>query len=276
MSDAEPFYALCSYCDQNGPASLTEHDQYICHACAEIIEKNAEIKQLRARVAELEKEIENWRATTEKYLTARIDDNANLLLLKHRVAALEAAARGLREVMQSWEWNSLSGETQDAAAKLWAALKNQAPDFNPAGEVKADHIPDAGKMTFRSIKQVREHYYPNSDSERTWACSKCGALRTKAEGGNIFSMCEECWERNVSTPSTDAPGRVERPRELGRVDETQMTYDYQHATCPDTSDTEPRSACCGAPWESAEWGIYCTDCRKRCELSTPAAPSDGG
>lgn len=35
---------------------------------------------------------------------------------------------------------------------------------------------------------------PGAVKEPQWACMKCGKLRTKAEGGNAFSMCEECWD----------------------------------------------------------------------------------
>lgn len=30
--------------------------------------------------------------------------------------------------------------------------------------------------------------------ERIYPCVKCGKLRTKAEGGTIFTVCDECWD----------------------------------------------------------------------------------
>jgi hypothetical protein len=33
------------------------------------------------------------------------------------------------------------------------------------------------------------------DAEDKYPCNKCGKFRTKAEGGTVFSVCEECWEQ---------------------------------------------------------------------------------
>jgi hypothetical protein len=33
--------------------------------------------------------------------------------------------------------------------------------------------------------------------EAKWACDDCGKLRTRAEGGNVFSVCDECWDRRA-------------------------------------------------------------------------------
>ena len=30
--------------------------------------------------------------------------------------------------------------------------------------------------------------------EKKYPCAKCGKLRTKAEGGTIFTVCDTCWE----------------------------------------------------------------------------------
>jgi len=29
--------------------------------------------------------------------------------------------------------------------------------------------------------------------ERRYPCEKCGRLRTKAEGGTTFTVCDDCW-----------------------------------------------------------------------------------
>lgn len=33
-------------------------------------------------------------------------------------------------------------------------------------------------------------------SEQTYPCAECGTLRTKAEGGTTFTVCDECWEKS--------------------------------------------------------------------------------
>lgn len=47
---------------------------------------------------------------------------------------------------------------------------------------------------------------PTPDNERIYPCSKCGKLRTKAEGGTIFAACDDCWDDKFKsqTPETDA------------------------------------------------------------------------
>jgi hypothetical protein len=33
-------------------------------------------------------------------------------------------------------------------------------------------------------------------SEPLYPCQDCGKLRTKSEGGTIFTVCDECWDKN--------------------------------------------------------------------------------
>lgn len=32
--------------------------------------------------------------------------------------------------------------------------------------------------------------------ERMYPCADCGKLRTKAEGGTVFTVCDECWDKH--------------------------------------------------------------------------------
>ena len=45
-----------------------------------------------------------------------------------------------------------------------------------------------------------------SDHDRVYPCRKCGVLRSKAEGGATFTVCDDCWD--------DAPNQREQWREL--------------------------------------------------------------
>lgn len=33
-------------------------------------------------------------------------------------------------------------------------------------------------------------------NEKKYPCVICGKLRTKDEGGEIFTLCDDCWEKN--------------------------------------------------------------------------------
>jgi len=43
----------------------------------------------------------------------------------------------------------------------------------------------------------------SADNERIYPCVKCGKMRTKAEGGTTFSLCEECWDEAYPTKPAD-------------------------------------------------------------------------
>ncbi len=32
------------------------------------------------------------------------------------------------------------------------------------------------------------------DKEKKYSCDKCGTLRTKDEGGTVFTVCDDCWD----------------------------------------------------------------------------------
>ena len=40
-----------------------------------------------------------------------------------------------------------------------------------------------------------------TDDERIYPCIECGKMRSKAEGGTTFTVCDECWESTKSDPS---------------------------------------------------------------------------
>jgi len=36
---------------------------------------------------------------------------------------------------------------------------------------------------------------PKSDADRVYPCMYCGTLRSKEEGGTVFTVCDDCWEK---------------------------------------------------------------------------------
>ena len=42
--------------------------------------------------------------------------------------------------------------------------------------------------------------------DRIYPCQKCGAMRSKAEGGTTFTVCDECWDETMApAPAGEAP-----------------------------------------------------------------------
>ena len=58
------------------------------------------------------------------------------------------------------------------------------------------------------VERVRAHLStvdaPQVDEERIYPCDDCGTMRTKAEGGTTFTVCEACWAKRYRErpPST--------------------------------------------------------------------------
>lgn len=40
---------------------------------------------------------------------------------------------------------------------------------------------------------------------RIYPCRHCGKLRTKAEGGTVFTVCDKCWDETMKPSKQLAP-----------------------------------------------------------------------
>ena len=50
-----------------------------------------------------------------------------------------------------------------------------------------------------STPALRSDVSAQSQGKALYPCADCGALRTKAEGGTTFTVCDECWEKQAGT-----------------------------------------------------------------------------
>lgn len=37
------------------------------------------------------------------------------------------------------------------------------------------------------------------DDERIYPCASCGKMRSKNEGGTVFTVCDECWNKEIAS-----------------------------------------------------------------------------
>jgi len=72
----------------------------------------------------------------------------------------------------------------------------------------------------------------DSEQEKQYPCRECGVLRTKAEGGTVFTVCDECWGKLHNTP--EIPNSVlkdylppEKPKEIELLPRLQIIYDNE-------------------------------------------------
>lgn len=61
-----------------------------------------------------------------------------------------------------------------------------------------------------AVEARKDEPEPAPAPEPTYPCAKCGALRTKAEGGTTFTVCDKCWDEShpvggANTPPQPAP-----------------------------------------------------------------------
>jgi hypothetical protein len=72
-------------------------------------------------------------------------------------------------------------------------------------------------------------------AELLYPCDRCGKLQTKAEGGTVFTFCDECWNKRREPPPPEA---ATCPRCKGRGAE-------QYAIAADSFVSAPCAACNG-------------------------------
>lgn len=89
------------------------------------------------------------------------------------------------------------------------------------GKLLYDSIPLHGleeDERYQELAQEIDKLY-STDAERIYPCDKCGKLRSKAEGGTCFSLCDECWEKHYHFKKGDSttPDLMLSPEEIGQV-----------------------------------------------------------
>jgi hypothetical protein len=53
-----------------------------------------------------------------------------------------------------------------------------------------------------------------TEIDKKYPCKDCGVLRTKAEGGTVFSMCDKCWDKYYKTDKEIDKDILERATRL--------------------------------------------------------------
>lgn len=162
-------------------------------ACAALATSRAEAERLRT-------ELEATRTTVD-------DRTFELFAAQARVAEIEKAAKSVMDASPDmWgfgEWRRL-GDTL-------RALSSSEPTPKPRveSECLAHHADQSG---------WREGC-GDCNPEPMYPCATCPAMRTKAEGGTTFTVCDECWDK--------------KHEDLGPL---------QYAAAP-TLETEPKCVC---------------------------------
>lgn len=74
----------------------------------------------------------------------------------------------------------------------------------PLTAAQIHHLALFGAATVRSLlwelgvlqdMNSRDASQPDEQNARIYPCRECGVLRSKAEGGTTFTVCDECWDK---------------------------------------------------------------------------------
>ena len=60
-----------------------------------------------------------------------------------------------------------------------------------AVDVVSGHVEDGYELDSFTVQPWKRAL----DGEEKYPCVDCGVLRTKAEGGTTFTVCDECWDK---------------------------------------------------------------------------------
>ena len=83
---------------------------------------------------------------------------------------------------------SLEDRTDSASTPPVVYAKQSIPVADETG-------PQQRGPTFSAVTQKP------AESGRIYPCRKCGKLRTKAEGGTTFTVCDDCWDERPQKPA---------------------------------------------------------------------------
>ncbi len=217
MSDLNP----CGYCRAVDDPGGT----VVCEGCA--------YTESRSRIAELESEVERLRdgwtscnklkehfearadslAATVERVREPIDSYADLLPgdCTPEEMLLKRVATGLRSTPTA-EATPKPGSVADQCRIIMDNIEATPCEYCHGTGYYGDNGPGiegngeyhecdqcergADRKHWARLINVRETATPCGDDERIYPCDDCGTMRTKAEGGTTFTICDACWDKH--------------------------------------------------------------------------------
>lgn len=169
----------------------------------------------RSQAVALAGEVEGLSIENARLLRER--DEAKTELEKIRVLLKETADAGAAVLAQRAHPPAPPQMTDEALAAEFMAVVNEWPDSMV--EIMTATIrrhqeagsSDANETRFlRVARRARELLAPQAAApavatgNRIYPCDKCGKKRSAAEGGTVFTVCDECWETLPPAPVAPA------------------------------------------------------------------------
>ena len=145
-----------------------------------------DLSNAESEIEELKKRGDSYRDEAEKYLAAFGQCGKDLTAAVDRCLLAESEQR---------RWHkAFADETlkHDATTRERDALKGRVEELERLlGRASdwSEGFPHALRDEVEAALRA-----PEKEGERIHPCAECGVMRSKAEGGTTFTVCDECWD----------------------------------------------------------------------------------
>lgn len=96
---------------------------------------------------------------------------------------------GYKQYCEKNGWNAC----RDAFMEIINGKKECKHELKDASLIAGRHVCKCGA--------IDPEAQPSQCEQVTYPCDDCGNLRTKAEGGTTFTVCDECWDKHYRKDS---------------------------------------------------------------------------
>lgn len=81
----------------------------------------------------------------------------------------------------------------------------------------------------KPLSDAEEAATEQEEEPKLYPCHKCGKLRTKSEGGTVFTLCDKCWDESHNDPNDfiDAKAREQVERGVDTTNAVKAVVDLQ-------------------------------------------------
>lgn len=190
------------------------------------------IRQQRLDNRDLRAEVERLKQVIDERNAHLIARGLEVERLKAQVTPTEAV-KMLREALEKTKrYLSERWVTSSVMSSIVAALAATAePATHHAGH--SECVMDGDSRCVDTAEPATP-----TDSEQIYPCAQCGAMRTKAEGGTTFTVCDACWDAAVpSYAQVGKPAPTYSADDLRKVAEAVRADCYLAAGLPSWSPT---------------------------------------
>lgn len=153
------------------------------------------VRRLAGRVSELEEALE----MVILYHSGGWWDEAKSKRWERWTGRPEATTRALCDQLRTLRaalQSTAEGAPTITKEEVQEALKRGAKEAMEIGRRIAETFSLPTDQVRLSATHETSERTGGKEEDRIYPCNLCGCLRTKAEGGTVFTVCDDCWDKN--------------------------------------------------------------------------------